>query len=344
MRKPKQMKFLIIVSALLLVSFLWLLQKTPWTEIVGQLKTAKLSFLGLSVVTMGAFFACEALSLHQLFNHFRYKISLKRTYGYALVDFYYSGITPGASGGQPSQLFYMNRDGIEPGIASVGLLCFNLCYHISALFIGGFGMIHSRGLLEGHTVIKLLLIYGLAAQAVLILLFTALLISPKLVSKLLHGLIHGLHRLKIIRKLDKWDDKVEVQLNNYQQAANLLKQSPMLVLKVLGLTTIHLVLFYSVPYLLLRAFDLPVNYLELLTLQACLQLAVESLPIPGGLGVNEASFLRLYGPIIGGEKVVGILLLSRLISYTLGLVGGGVTSLVMLTRPRRRTRTIIETV
>lgn len=335
MKRPKQMKHLLIVAGLFLISLYLLFQKTPWNEVLTQFSEAKLRFVGLAIATMGLFFLCEAISLKQLFAHFRYPISLKRTFSYALVDFYYSGITPGASGGQPAQIYYMSRDQIEPGIASVSLLCFNLCYHISALLIGGFGMIHSRNLLRGHPVIRWLLVYGLLAQAVLIVLFSALLINETLVRTILHRLLHFLTRIRLVRRPEHWEMKLDKQLAEFSRASALLRQAPGLILKTVGLTTIHLILFYSVPYLLLRAFHYPISYLELLTLQACLQLAMESLPVPGGIGVTEASFLSLYGSLIGGEKIVGILILSRLISYTLGLVSGGVTSLILIARPLR---------
>ncbi|HHT21622.1 MAG TPA: flippase-like domain-containing protein [Tissierellia bacterium] len=333
MKRPKQRKHLIVVGLLFLVSLYLLFQKTPWQEVAQQITQARGWLIGLAVTTMGLFFLCEAISLKQLFAHFRYRISLKRTFGYALVDFYYSGITPGASGGQPAQIYYMSRDRIEPGIASVSLLCFNLCYHISALLIGGFGMIYAHSLLQGHALIRWLLIYGLLAQAGLIALFSALLIDELLVHRLLHQLLSLLHRIRLVRRLEPWQQKLDNQLSEFQRASGLLRQAPGLILKTLSHTTIHLILFYSIPYLLLRAFHYPVGYLELLTLQACLQLAMESLPVPGGIGITEASFLSLYSSLIGGEKIVGILILSRLISYGLGLISGGVSSLILIARP-----------
>lgn len=334
MTKPKQLPWLLLIGLVFGLSLYLLLQKTAWPEVAQQMRQARLPFVGLALATMGLFFLCEALSLKQLFGHFRHRISLTRTYGYALVDFYYSGITPGASGGQPAQLFYMSRDRIAPGIASVSLLTFNLCYHVSALLIGSFGMIYSRPLLQDHGLIRWLLLYGLLAQAAMIVLFSALLINQAFVSRLLQAVLRLLIRLRLIRRKEHWQARLEQQLGEFDRASQLLRQSPGLIIKTVGLTTIHLVLFYSVPYLLLRAFHYPVGYLELLTLQACLQLAMESLPIPGGVGLTEASFLSLYGSLIGGEKIVGILLLSRFISYTLGLISGGLTSFWLMARPR----------
>ena len=338
MNKPKQLRYLIPVLLLLGGSLFALFKKTPWAEVLRQIKDANALFILIAVFLMGLFFLCEALSLKQLFGHFQYKTPLRRTYGYALIDFYYSGITPGASGGQPAQIFYMSRDNIEPGIASVSLLCFNLSYHISALLIGLFGMIHSFDILKGHRIITLLLIYGLLAQLVLVVLFSALLIHEKIVKRFLQGLLGLLSHLHLVKRKTHWEEKINTQISEFKRASTALREKPTLLLKTVVLTTLHLILFYSIPYLMLRAFHFDVNYLDLLTLQACLQLAMESLPIPGGLGVTEASFLRLYGSLIGGEKIVSILLLSRMISYSLGLISGGILSLIMVASPRKLKR------
>ena len=78
MKRPKQRKHLIVVGLLFLVSLYLLFQKTPWQEVAQQITQARGWLIGLAVTTMGLFFLCEAISLKQLFAHFRYRISLQR--------------------------------------------------------------------------------------------------------------------------------------------------------------------------------------------------------------------------------------------------------------------------
>ena len=52
-----------------------------------------------------------------------YKAStLPRCIQYSFIGFFYSGITPSATGGQPVQLYYMNKDGNRGSDSTVVLM------------------------------------------------------------------------------------------------------------------------------------------------------------------------------------------------------------------------------
>lgn len=55
---------------------------------------------------------------------------------YAFVGFFYSGITPSASGGQPMQLYYMNRDGHSFVHSTIALVCAAMAYKLILVLMG----------------------------------------------------------------------------------------------------------------------------------------------------------------------------------------------------------------
>lgn len=65
---------------------------------------------------------------------------------------------------------------------------------------------------------------------------------------------------------------------------------------------------------------------DLIAAQVALTLCVESLPIPGGMGVTESGFLLIYASIFGSKLVVPALLLTRGLNYYTGLLIGGIAS------------------
>ena len=57
-----------------------------------------------------------------------------------LLDFFYSGITPSATGGQPVQLYYMNKDGNKGSDSTIVLMTVAVIYKI-VLVVLGVGML-----------------------------------------------------------------------------------------------------------------------------------------------------------------------------------------------------------
>lgn len=62
--------------------------------------------------------------------------SLFRCIQYSFLGFFYSGITPSATGGQPVQLYYMNKDGNKGADSTVVLMTVAVLYKLVLVWIG----------------------------------------------------------------------------------------------------------------------------------------------------------------------------------------------------------------
>ena len=63
----------------------------------------------------------DALGYHYFLRKQGYEVKLSFALYISLMGFYYSNITPGASGGQPMQIYYMNKKGVPIGIGTSGI-------------------------------------------------------------------------------------------------------------------------------------------------------------------------------------------------------------------------------
>ena len=100
---------------------------------------------------LGLIFIClEGGMLRILLRTMGQKSGLLKCIGYSFVGFFYSGITPSASGGQPMQLYYMKKDGNRLGDSTVALMVTALCYKLAlvcigaALWAGGYGLLKEQ--------------------------------------------------------------------------------------------------------------------------------------------------------------------------------------------------------
>src|SRR5699024_9809158 len=68
-----------------------------------------------------AYLFFDALGYHYFLRKQGYGVKLSFALYISLMGFYYSNITPGASGGQPMQIYYMNKKGVPIGIGTSGI-------------------------------------------------------------------------------------------------------------------------------------------------------------------------------------------------------------------------------
>lgn len=84
---------------------------------------------------------------------------------------------------------------------------------------------------------------------------------------------------------------------------------------------------FAVTWLVYRSFGLgDAGLWQIIALQTMISLSVDMLPLPGGIGASETSFIIMFEKVFGQSLVLPGMLLSRGISYyALVLISGAVT-------------------
>lgn len=126
MKKTRYFLFPLLVA----LTFWIILRESSLTQIFDCLRTCSPSALAAAIGCMVVFVLCEAANLQRclrltgrspqtcaetvLSDSKRARVCFsKQALPYALTGFFFSGITPFASGGQPMQLYHMHKDGIS---------------------------------------------------------------------------------------------------------------------------------------------------------------------------------------------------------------------------------------
>lgn len=331
-KKPRYIWSALLFLVLLSLTFAAIVKDLDWEllrQVIPRLNPWYF-FSGLSV--MLAFFCCQALNYLCLLTSLGQPASFLSCLKYSFIDFYFSGVTPGTMAGQPAQLVYMAKDGVNLGASSLTLLLFNMSYHLGILLLtlAAF-LFQGPRLFAGIGLLKYTALLGVAVHAFLMLLFLTAIFHAAWLERPAARLIPLLARFKLIKNPEAAKDHLLQQLREYRQGAQYIKEHPLMLLQLLLLTICHLVFFLAVPYFAYRAFGFAGSSpLDIMVAQLLLTLTVESLPLPGGLGVAEAGFLLLYGPIFG-LLLTPALLVCRGINYYLPLLAGagvaGISSL-----------------
>ena len=241
----------------------------------------------------------------------------KRTcFLFSSVGFFFSCITPSASGGQPMQIYYMKKEKISIPVSTVILMIVTITYKLVLVVIGVGIAIFGRGFLHKYLEGILPVFYlGLALNICCVTFMTILVFHPLLAKAILVKGMKLLERLHLMKKKEGRLKKLEDSMDTYRNTAAYLKNNPFVIVKVIGITFIQRMALFAVTWFVYQAFGLHgTGFWEILFLQAVISVSVDMLPLPGGMGISETLFLNIFSPVFGGLLLPGMVL-SRGLGY-----------------------------
>ncbi len=339
MRMKKQWKNVLCIGAVLALLawtvFTIFKEQTPG-ELAAALFSADWRILLLGLPLMVLFICCEATATHSILRSLGCAQPFRRCAYYSSVGFFFSVITPSATGGQPAQVLAMSRDGTPAASGALDMLLVTIGYNTAAM-LWGITALFSAGNLTGQLggQIGLLLGLGLAIFAVMDVAMFLFLFLPGPARRLLFGCIALMAR--IYPPLDRagLEEKADRHLKEYRRGADLIRRAPALLAQVIGLSMMQLACSYAMPYVVYRAFGLSgFSLWEIMALQALCSIAVGYLPLPGSAGAAESVFLRSFLLIYGEALVAPAMILTRTLSCYLVLAATGLV--LILGRVMRR--------
>lgn len=129
------------------------------------------------------------------------------------------------------------------------------------------------------------------------------------------------------KKVDKLEKNIKKTLASYQTSADWIAKNPKIFLEIIPIILLQITLFYSISYWIGKAFGVEnISLIKMIAYQGVFIMTFESLPLPGGIGVAETGFLRIFSRIYTKETLAGALLLTRGITYYCYLLLGAVIS------------------
>ena len=169
---------LLLFFGLIAVTFFLLLHGQNPRELWQAIRSARVSMIGIAIGCMCVFVLSEGAVTWQCLRLFGCRSRLKNNIFYALVGFFFSSVTPSASGGQPMQLYYMHRDRIAVPTAALALLVQLSVFQIVTIACAavGFGTQYAQLVQEGGA-FRYAFLLGTAVNAALLAITLAMIFS-----------------------------------------------------------------------------------------------------------------------------------------------------------------------
>ena len=302
-------------------------------DIIRTAREADGRYLLLSLVCVVFFILGESVIIFYMMKTLGASVKMTHCALYSFVGFFFSCITPSASGGQPMQIYYMKKEKISIPVSTVILMIVTITYKLVLVVIGIGIAIFGRGFLHKYLEGILPVFYlGLALNIFCVTFMTILVFHPLLAKAIMVKGMKLLERLHLVKKKDGRLKKLEDSMDTYRNTAAYLKNNPFVIVKVIGITFIQRMALFAVTWFVYQAFGLHgTGFWEILFLQAVISVSVDMLPLPGGMGISETLFLNIFSPVFGGLLLPGMVLSRGLGYYGELLISAAFTVVAQLT-------------
>ncbi|MDO4945727.1 MAG: lysylphosphatidylglycerol synthase transmembrane domain-containing protein [Ruminococcus sp.] len=327
------MKYVLNIGFIVLIcwlTFRLLFSGQEFSSILEDLHNADTRWIAVGLLLAFMFVAGESCIIYYMLRVLGQKTKFLRCLKYSFIGFFFSDITPSASGGQPAQMYYMKKDGVKIGFSTLIMLLITIAYKAVLVILGLIFLIFNYSLVADH-VGKMwwLLILGFALNIAFIAVLAAVFVKPVWARKAGIKIVNLLTNIKIIKSKNnqKYIEKITRICDTYTIGADYIKNNLHTVVNVFLITAVQRLSLFAITWIVYKSYGLSgYGILPVIALQTMIGISVEMLPLPGAAGITEGCFMIMFDRIFGKELMRPALLLSRGMSFYAVLIAGGLVT------------------
>lgn len=322
----KLIKNLIIFIILLIVTFLIVFKDQDIYDLISIILNVNKTYVLCGIVAMALYFVFESLNVKCILKNLGENVKFIKMIRYSLVEFFFSGVTPAATGGQPMEIYYMHKEGVAIPKTTVALIIQLIAFQSITIVCGIIGAIINYNLIKDGLI--WLFIFGISLNIIALLVMTICLFSNSLAQKIVVFIFKFLVKIKY-KNADKLKTSVDETLKSYNESASLIRGHKSVFLKSFLIVACQVISYYSITYFVYKAFGLnDYSYFHILSIQAMLYVSVSSMPLPGAVGISEGAFLGIYNKVFGKNILSGATILNRTINFYFYIIIGLICTLI----------------
>ncbi|MBQ8136156.1 MAG: flippase-like domain-containing protein, partial [Clostridia bacterium] len=239
-----------------------------------------------------------------------------------LIGMFYSNITPGASGGQPMQVYAYKKRGVPSGYASSGLAVKFFSFQTALLISTAVLWFLNRDFVRPHiTTSRWFVYYGIAFNALGVIAVVLIAINKNIVRGFITFILKIGAKLHLIRDLPRTASRMDATLEDFNGSVSMLVHHPFHLLLLTSLSLVQIAGLMGGLYFVARAVGVDgYSYWQLTTLSHLLYMGAAFTPLPGGSGAQEGGFYLFFQNIFPADTLLAALLLWRFFNYYLSLL------------------------
>lgn len=281
-----------------------------------------------AMATAFFFVSAEGFMICYLLRSLNYKTSTAACVKYSFVGFFFSGITPSATGGQPMQLYYMKKEGHKVSDSTVVLMTVAVIYKLVLVVMGAGILIFCYNPLVNYLKGYLYLYYlGLFLNTLLVVVLLFIMISPKCFKGIVIGGEKLLKKFRILKKSKRRTEKLIDMADQYHEAVLFFLKNKGKIVTVFIFTVIQRCSVFFLTWLIYKGMGLEGSTaFTVMSLQASIYIAVDMLPLPGAQGITEIMYKTAFSQIFPGACLTASMCITRGLNFYLVLIASALVA------------------
>lgn len=324
---------IVLFASVMLLTFYAVFQKKDLFGIWNAIIRMELGNF-IIAISLGLFFvSAEGITIWYLLVSLGNKCSIWRCIKYSFIGFFYSGITPSATGGQPVQLYYMKRDGYKTSDSSVILMTVALAYKLVLVLIGVCLFFlwyrHLKYFMKDYIILYFV---GLFLNFIVVLAIFVAMRFPNILIRIAYAFEKGMIRMRIWNVDSERKERIQYFVQSYDHTVKFMVEYKRKLLVLFIMTMLQRCSLFLLTYIVYRGFHLSGSSMfSIMFLQAAVCISVDMLPVPGAQGITELVYQTVFVNIFTKTYLFPSMLIIRGINfYFLLFVCGVVTGLTIL--------------
>lgn len=333
-KKKTAIKYILSILFLVImvvITAIMLLNKYSISDMYKTIKTLNNKYILLGIMMIFIYIFFEGMATREILKAMNTKSTVIDNFAYGAIDYYFCAVTPSASGGQPIVAYYMVKDKISLPNTSITLLINTALFKIVLLTLSVVAAIIVPKFVFASALLIVLYVLGFFINVFLIVLCFLGAFKPKWLHAFGKWVVKILIKMRIVKKPLNVFHKLKEKMEEYEYSGKLVLSHKKEFIIALVYNFIQRIALFSVSYLVFLAFykgsaggSLEYRtYFELVAVQVAIALCVDSLPLPGGVGISEYLYLFLFGFVyanVTSDFVASAMLVTRGVSFYFPLI------------------------
>lgn len=320
-----------IILCIITAIVLFFALKDNFTSVIDLL--LKANFLFIAIALLMEFFTIffQSLSFYQIIKSYKSDYKFLKVLKLMIVTKFFNGITPFSTGGQPLQIYMLNKEGIRLTKATNMIIQNFILYQLALVTYGVIAIFlnYKFHLFSRAPVLRKLILLGFIINTAVVALLAIISFSNKFNKFCVNKGIFILDKLHLIKDKKVQEEKWEEKCNDFHKGATYLLENKMLCLKgylynMLSLTSNYIIPLF-VMWALAKTTNIPnINPMTVIVSSAYILIIGSFVPIPGASGGIEFGYIQFFGNFVSGSLLTASLLIWRFITYYLPMLIGGI--------------------
>lgn len=316
--------YFILILAIFIGLFIYMVAVDGIDNIISVLHQVDYRWVFVGIICLLIHWFCEAMTLHIPIKRMYPNNSLLTSIKVSMIGQLFNNITPFSSGGQPMQAYELTKTGkkVSDSLSALAVkfIVTQTALVITTLVVICFEFDFFAKLMQDYIWIA---IVGFAANIVAIIVVFIAGIKKRAITIITNPIIKFLGKIRIIKNPKEKIEKLDKSIDNFGAQFRFMKEQKLMVLEMFIFAVIESLLYYSLTYIVYRAFgNYGITFFQIIPVQAFLLLIMTFIPTPGsGVGA-EGGFLLLFNSIFKQGTINMSILFWRMYTFYLPIIVG----------------------